>query len=204
MLDLLIFDLDGTLAKKFTLKLLPGVADFFRLALGLGQGGLGQGDLCAERPRLAIATNQGGVGLRTWMEMENRGFPWGYPTVAKIEKRLHAMAEILAGGDPERAREIDLYSAFAYQDRTGRWSPVPPGRECDPRWQPDWRKPGPGMLLAAIQAAGSTPKRTLFVGDSKEDQAAAQAAGCKFQLACEFFDRPWAGCADLESILRVQ
>ncbi len=54
-IKLVIFDVDGTLAEQFTLELLPGVEQFFQLLL---QGG------CSQAPKAAIATNQGGVGMR--------------------------------------------------------------------------------------------------------------------------------------------
>ncbi|MEU7474852.1 HAD family hydrolase [Lentzea sp. NPDC042327] len=39
------------------------------------------------------------------------------------------------------------------------------------------RKPAPGMVLAACEALGVSPHRTLFVGDIGSDVEAAQAAG---------------------------
>ena len=49
------------------------------------------------------------------------------------------------------------------------------------------RKPGPGMLLEAMDHFGVSPESTLFVGDRAEDQGAAQAAGTSFVWAWEFF-----------------
>lgn len=40
-------------------------------------------------------------------------------------------------------------------------------------------KPGPGMLLAALDQLGSTPSTALMVGDSLADLAAARSAGCR-------------------------
>ena len=40
-------------------------------------------------------------------------------------------------------------------------------------------KPGPGMLLAALDILGSRPASALMVGDSLADLKAARAAGCR-------------------------
>jgi phosphoglycolate phosphatase len=42
-------------------------------------------------------------------------------------------------------------------------------------------KPDPGPLLAAVEALGAAPERSLFVGDSDSDREAAQRAGLDFQ-----------------------
>ncbi len=44
------------------------------------------------------------------------------------------------------------------------------------------KKPDPLPLLRACQALGSTPARTVAVGDSSNDAAAARAAGCALVL----------------------
>jgi phosphoglycolate phosphatase len=44
------------------------------------------------------------------------------------------------------------------------------------------KKPHPLPLLMACQALGSKPARTLMVGDSSNDAAAARAAGCPVVL----------------------
>lgn len=50
------------------------------------------------------------------------------------------------------------------------------GRDSHPR-----RKPHPGPLLAAVEALGATPARTLFVGDSASDRETAERAGTAFR-----------------------
>lgn len=49
----------------------------------------------------------------------------------------------------------------------------------------DCRKPKPGMLLDLM--GERNPDRVLFVGDDLTDQQAAEAAGCDFCWASEFF-----------------
>lgn len=49
------------------------------------------------------------------------------------------------------------------------------------------RKPGPGMLLEAMDHFGVDPENTLFVGDRTEDERAALAAGTSFVWSWQFF-----------------
>jgi len=183
-LKLIIFDMDGTLVEKFTLNLLPGVRPFFDLLLRDG---------CEALPRIAVATNQGGVGLRYWLQQRGERFSQ-YPTEEEVERRLHELAQRLGAG-----LHLLTYAAYRYQTKEGFWVPAPPGAGDLPRWQADWRKPGPGMLLQAMQDAGAGRHETLFVGDSTEDQLAAQAAGCAFVWAANFFSQRWT-CASLQAL----
>src|SRR5690606_10982903 len=56
--QLMIFDVDGTIANRDEDRLLPEARDFFKL--------LYEWSAVATLPKLALATNQGGVGLRWW------------------------------------------------------------------------------------------------------------------------------------------
>lgn len=78
---LYIFDLDGTLAALDSTNLLPGVAEWFDASPGVP---------------CAIATNQGGVGLRYWMETKDFGEPGKYPTQAQVE-RYEVMGDLCMG-----------------------------------------------------------------------------------------------------------
>jgi len=53
------------------------------------------------------------------------------------------------------------------------------------------RKPEPGMLLSIMHFYGVPPERTLFVGNSPIDAAAAQRAGVSFEHAEDFFSVPY-------------
>lgn len=187
MIQLIIFDLDGTLAQSQTERLLAGVNNFFQLIFQRE---------CPLRPKIAIATNQGGVGLRYWMERDHFGKPGPYPTEDQIEERLsHLFAGL--GCDSQ----VPVYVSYRYQNKQGNWSPVPPGEEHNPRWLSNWRKPSPGMLLQAMQDANVAPTDTVYVGDRDEDQAAAHAARCFFWQASEFFTQDWSSCTALEKML---
>lgn len=183
-LKLIIFDMDGTLVEKFTLNLLPGVSPFFDLLYRDG---------CEDPPSVAVATNQGGVGLRFWLQQRGKRFAQ-YPTEVEVEERLHDLAQRLGAGS-----QLLTYAAYRSQTKEGQWVPVPAGAEGRPRWQAGWRKPRPGMLLQAMQDAGASRHETIFVGDSIEDQLAAQAAGCAFSWAADFFSQRWT-CASLQAL----
>lgn len=168
---LIIFDLDGTLRDYDSRELLPGVGSWF--------------DENAGKFKLAIATNQGGVGLRQWMERDGFGDPHSYPDEASIQKEISDVMDEL---DRPGAELPKLYICYAYQSKkSGKWSPVPDGHEGDFRYFPEWRKPAPGMLGQAMIDAGIRAEDTLMVGDSDEDFKAAMSAGCYFQWAYEFF-----------------
>ena len=172
--DLILFDLDGTLADRDTGKLLPGAKDWF--------------EQHRENFHLAIVSNQGGVGLRYWMEDGGFGEPEKYPTEYDVLARI----DRVLGNLDVTAQDVAVYICYAYQSRKGLWSPVPVGCEDDDEWSEKFRKPAPGMLKKAMhQAAGRyiAPEKTLMVGDRPEDQQAAQNAGCDFQWAGAFFGR---------------
>ena len=186
-LKLIIFDVDGTLAETYTLNLLPGVKDFFTLSTSAD---------CAEQPKLAIATNQGGVSMRYWMESGGFGRPDTYPTREEVENRLQALLQTLTAGI-----EIRVYVAYGYQNRKGQWAPVPAEFRELPAYSQSWRKPNPGMLIQAMRDAGARPEETVYIGDRPDDQAAARAAGIRFEWAKDFFNRPWQDCQSLRDYM---
>lgn len=53
--------------------------------------------------------------------------------------------------------------------------------------QPPRKKPSPYMLLELMEEMGFAPEQTIFVGDSKTDKEAADAAGCQFFWASQYF-----------------
>lgn len=167
---LYIFDLDGTLAGFDSDKLLPGVKEWFET-----------------RPsdcELSLASNQGGVGLRHWMESGGFGHPEELPTEQDVWARLNKITGLLG------RKLVGVYVCFAYQSKkSGQWAPPPIDCDSLPQWDQRSRKPEPGMLERAMFDADVTPAETLMVGDSEEDQIAAARAGCDFAWAHEFFGR---------------
>src|SRR5687768_16117153 len=107
---LIIFDMDGTLADRDTGELLKGVSDWFGVYKYV-TGGV----------KVAIATNQGGVGLRHWMETGNFGKPEKYPTEDDIWQRIKQVFNQLG----LRQTQSLVYVCFAYKSQKGEWSPTP-------------------------------------------------------------------------------
>lgn len=169
---LIIFDMDGTLADREG-NLLEGVPEWF------AENG--------HDYKFALATNQGGVGLRHWMEIGGFGNPEKYPTQESITEHVVSVLHLLYKDNPRL--HIDVYIAFSYQSTKGQWSPTPDYAVLHKAWEPGQRKPAPGMLLEAIVQAGVSPAGTLMVGDRDDDRLAAEAAGCDFTWAWEFFGR---------------
>lgn len=99
---------------------------------------------------LVVATNQSGIGR-------------GYFTEAAFMALTAWMQDrFLAEGAPLAA----VYHCPFHPDGLGQY-----------RRQSDWRKPGPGMLLQAAKDLDLDLARSLMVGDSEIDIAAARAAG---------------------------
>lgn len=172
---LIIFDLDGTLADRDTGALLEGVSDWFNVYRH-DTGG----------KKLAIATNQGGVGLRHWMDKDSFGEPEKFPTEDMIWERINGVIKDL-GISPI---QIPVFVCFRYQSRKGLWSPIPDGKENDKKWSKYHRKPGRMMIWDAMKNAGGTNSfNTLMVGDSDDDYNAARYAEIDFMWAWEFFGR---------------
>jgi D-glycero-D-manno-heptose 1,7-bisphosphate phosphatase len=110
---------------------------------------------------LAIASNQGGVA-------------WGFLSEREAQALVRDAA-VKVGG-------VDLWRCCCYDERAAMRNPGNPFARPSPR-----RKPAPGMLREIMSAAGFAPTETLMVGDQDSDRLAAEAAGCKFRWAADFF-----------------
>lgn len=166
---LYLFDLDGTLAPMDGDKLYADAARWF-----------------ANHPdtHWMIVTNQGGIGLRYWMESGGFGEPAKYPTLESFQTRVRSLF------NDEGIYERKVIMCARYQSKkSGEWSPIPPKIGFLSIWREDYRKPAPGMLLYAMSCKEVSPEQTLMIGDSEEDQQAAAAAGCDFAWAWDFFGR---------------
>lgn len=162
--DLIICDVDGTLVGDgFGHELLPQATEFFSSLANTGV-------------EVALATNQGGVGLRYWMETNGFGEPDKYPTKKKAEARILRVADAIS----DIYESPKVFISWSYRSKkTGVYGPVP-ADDDDPGWSYTWRKPVQGMLLAAMDVAQVTPDRTLMIGNGPEDFEAARTAGCDF------------------------
>ncbi|TEB19966.1 hypothetical protein C9890_0122 [Perkinsus sp. BL_2016] len=181
--SLLCLDVDGTIVESNQSSvLLSATADFLS-------------QLDSNSVKVALVTNQGGVGLRHWMTTNAFGDPASLPTQDEVEKRISAIAEKIKS---VFSGDLKVFMAFRYQSKGGegkqpRWGPVPFKSKDDPRWLQDWRKPGPGMINAAMKWAGMSlfnKAKVLMVGDMDADEGAARAAGVSFKRAPEFFTAP--------------
>jgi D-glycero-D-manno-heptose 1,7-bisphosphate phosphatase len=65
----------------------------------------------------------------------------------------------------------------------------PKGRVAPWNQEHRTRKPQPGMLIELMQSLNFSPQNTIMVGDWTSDKEAAEAAGCEFRWAHEFFER---------------
>lgn len=177
----IMFDIDGTLVDYDTRELMAGVREWF--------------DDHANEQMISLITNQGGVGLRFWMEVGHFGNPTDYPDEVAALKHIHTVCEKLRSSEKVNSINIAYYVCYRYQNqKSGAWCPVPIGvDERDYEWQKECRKPAPGMLELAMREAGALSNEALMVGDGDEDRLAAEAAGVDFQWAHEFFGREKGG-----------
>ncbi len=164
------FDFDGTLVASWTDEPLPGARE--RLA-ALPTG-----------VKTFIATNQAGPAFRAVT-----GDP-RYPTVEDVARRI-------AGGLAALDWRPDLLLIAVWSGKAGdAWdeaathaqdtfatvwervfSPLPVIVSAAVRW----RKPNAGMLTDAPFFLRSSTADILYIGDMDTDEAAAHAAGCRFQ-----------------------
>ncbi len=114
--------------------------------------------LRAQGVKLACATNQGGVAF-------------GFMTFADI---LEANVRML--------EDVPLDYTHLFMCVTHPKATIDIYRQASAD-----RKPGPGMLLEAMEVFGVKPGETLMVGDREEDEQAAKNAGVSFQWADEYF-----------------
>lgn len=172
------FDVDGTLFTSFTTDIVAGLeSSFARLkAAGVRQ--------------TFIATNQAGP---VWRKMTNHA---RYPTVRRIAQILVAASDLLLKqGDLEVAlfvaahpgdhalgsdwqQAADIYAATLTKELQKKGCRA---AHIEVNSNYNWRKPRPGMLLAAAHYYNRPPHEILFIGDTPEaDQAAAANAGARF------------------------
>jgi histidinol phosphatase-like enzyme len=185
----LILDLDGTLIERYPSggsNFTPRpLADPDRIqALGLP---------------VAIASNQGGIAWGLAGGREGRTYPdwpavlervragmrlagvrWAFLALHHPEARLPEGEALL-----QAAERIRLPAPIALAARFPRVAPMIRVLEgfVVASWNPEWRKPTPGMLAFAreiLEAFGLVAKEWAYVGDEEDDRRAAEAAGMAF------------------------
>ncbi len=179
---LFIFDLDNTLVVTYETQPLSGVARRLRILVEQGY-------------RLAVATNQAGLAWRV-AKMDAK-----FPDPESLARRFLAIAEALpplmrapwfvAIGDGRLSLSEAAYAALVDDLRMAA-EPL----EVHVSARADWRKPEPGMLLAACERHQMAPSEAIYVGDVATDAEAAAAAGMDFAMAVEFFVVECSGPAD--------
>ena len=118
--------------------------------------------------KIAIVTNQGGAawGIFTPEQMDLQLLK------QKMEGRMDACF-VCYHDTSEKARQRAKVKALTVPDLyKGEW---------------DRRKPGSGMLIEAMDHFQIDRHDTLYVGDREEDRLAAEAAGCDFEWAWDYF-----------------
>lgn len=181
--DLLIFDVDGTL-RECTVA----------------------GQPCPNKPgewRLkpnvqAVLQN---YALRYWQLQEPRGTVQLALVSNQAGVALGFFSATMAG--------LLLLDTLREALQLSRYCPLlTPGLGLSVRWcathpkQPDMRrKPNPGMLWEAMLEHGVLPDRTLMVGDRPEDAVAAEQANVPFMWADTFFGQDAMAGAELATTL---
>lgn len=164
--ELLLCDLDGTLAVKWKKELLPGV----------------QSELARVDRPVAIVTNQGGVHARyAWEQRGNEERAAPYPTLETIQERITEISRRVP--QVERAYAALFVGHYGYEMPEPAPDVVvelPTGILFHASWRPAWRKPETGMLQQACHDFGVLPADALMLGDSEDDQGAAERMNIPF------------------------
>lgn len=163
---LVLFDLDQTLTESISGKTFPQTVDDRKWMPGRLER---LRELREQGKLTAIITNQGGAA-------------WGIFEPNEMTRYLTNLAE-----------SVDLGGVFVcYHDASEKARNSP--RTIASLTLPDlykgkWerRKPGPGMILEAMDHFGVSPEHTLMVGDRPEDEKSALAAGTSFAWAWQYF-----------------
>lgn len=163
---LVVFDLDGTLIRSFLREGAPS-ASFDDVEPLPGRIGVLQ-RLRRDGHHLAVATNQGGVAH-------------GYQTQAQVWNKIARVRHVFW------LPYLPVWAAFAHAARPPVSAAPAPGHSDWPCCDLDSRKPGPGMILAAIAHHRTVRQATVMVGDMDSDRQAAEAADVRYFDAEDYF-----------------
>jgi FMN phosphatase YigB (HAD superfamily) len=135
----------------------------------------------------ALVSNQGGPACHDagWGNSSRQ-----YPEYNEVLVRLQLIKEDL---EAIVDSEVKLYTCFAYKGKDG--TIYLPEALKSQRNTVNWeymRKPGPGMIEQAMADFKVNFTETLMVGDSVDDQGAAEAARVTFMWVTDFICGPMA------------
>lgn len=165
---LYLFDLDSTLTETISGEKFPRHVNDRIFMDGRWEKLL---DLHAQEKFTAIITNQGGAA-------------WGLLDQEAMNTFLRSIC-MQAEMDAYYVCYRDTGPKALASDRTIKELTLP---EYYKGW--DRRKPGPGMLIEAMEHFSVSREDTLMVGDREEDKLAALAAGVDFQWTWDYFGDP--------------
>lgn len=170
---LYIFDLDGTLVEKYGEQPLSSVVETL-------------GRLVAEDAQIAVATNQAGPAWGVVTGEPKYPDPHGMGArFARIARRVPPLSEVpwfVAVGDTRLPLSAMAYELLIAQLQSGAGDLILHASASS-----TWRKPEPGMLLAACDRFGVGPDEVVYIGDADSDAEAATRAGTAFVAADTFF-----------------
>lgn len=176
MFNLLLLDIDRTIVDFNDVSLYPAMVDRINEMQA-------ENARAGEPLQIALVSNQGGPACH------DAGWNGNYPEYNGVLTRIQMIKENL---EAAVGRTIKVYTCYAFEDKGGTIY-LPKALE-GMRNSVNWnymRKPGPGMLAAAMADAGVGFQNTLMVGDSQDDQGAAKAARCTFMWAEDFLHKPF-------------
>jgi len=107
-----------------------------------------------------------GLGYQTVVVSNQSGVARGIVTEEMLEKIHHRLGELLAA----QGATLDKIYYCPYH---------PDGVVEQYRKDSDWRKPKPGMLLAAAREMDIDLARSWMIGDAERDMEAGRSAGCR-------------------------
>lgn len=163
-MSLYIFDKDGTLVKSVGLEGIK-VRDPLKPEEQMLKEGVFERiqELRAAGHVIALASNLSAVAK-------------GLITIEEAKILMENCAEKIGGA---AAIKYCGYDAHGKKEINGKPNPYARDADC--------HKPHPGMILEIMQELGFPPSDTYMVGNAKDDEEAARAAGVQFYSAKKFF-----------------
>lgn len=156
------FDIDGTLIRSF-LREGDAEHDYDDVELLPGRWDAIHA-MAGDNASFALVTNQAGVAM-------------GYQTPEQVWSKIGVIVAAFGGF---HGRPLSLHVCMTHPE-----AKLPAFVESAA--MPRMRKPGPGMLLAAVEVHHVDETDAVFVGDMKSDRLAAEAAKVAYYDADDFF-----------------